>query len=343
MHQKLIWSAAFSTLILVPFFFIQLRCTHEPINFEELDTVCYNTQVQPLLINSCGVSGCHDAASASEGLNVHSYQSIMQFVVPGKPRESELYNVLIDIWSDNLMPPDNPLTAEERNIIQVWIAQGAMETFCEDTSGNNGGPIIPPVPVDTICFQQDILPIFLSGCATTDCHDAASHQEGYNLTSYTNIMNSGGIVPFNPGNSEIYEVITEDESEDRMPPSPRSPLTARQIEAIDRWITDGALNSDCPDRACDTLENISYSNQIQPIIQNNCLSCHNSTPANGGVLLNSYENVRTAVETQRGGTSLLLGAIRRENGFSAMPPDYNLSTCDIRIFELWVDQGMPGN
>ena len=139
------------------------------------------------------------------------------------------------------------------------------------------------------------------------------------------------------------EVITESESDDRMPPPPRAPLSAAQVSMLQTWINEGALNSNCPDATCDTTGTISFSEQVFPILQNNCISCHNSTLANGGVLLNNYTNVKTAAETERSGTSLLIGAIRRLNNFSAMPPSNTLDECAIRTIERWVEQGIMNN
>ena len=55
-------------------------------------------------------------------------------------------------------------------------------------------------------FSCDIFPVIVSHCATTGCHDAISHKEGYNYTTYANIMNS--VAPGNPGSSRLYRVIS---------------------------------------------------------------------------------------------------------------------------------------
>ncbi len=317
---------------------LHISCTHETLNLDQQDTICFDSQILPLLQNSCGTTGCHDAANGEVDFLATNYQSVINYVKPGDPKGSKLYTVITDIWSDKFMPPENPLPKKDRNLILIWIAQGAMETTCEpDTNNNNQNP-------DTVCFVQDILPIFLSSCAVSGCHDAITQREDYNLSDYSSIMsNPEGIVPYNPENSKIFEVVSENESDDRMPPPPRSALTSNQIEKLRKWILGGALNSDCPEHSCDTLSTISYSDQVSPIIENNCLSCHNSTSASGGVLLNNYENVRTTAETEYNGTSLLVGTIRNLDGFPAMPPNSQLNLCSIRIIELWIEQGLQNN
>ena len=326
--------------VILLFFMSGLSCTHEPVGLNQLDTICFESQVLPLLQNSCGTTGCHDGLSGAEGFDASNYETILRAVDPGYPKKSRLYEVLTNIWGENFMPPDNPLSKENRNIIQVWIAQGALKTTCNsDTSNGN-----PPENPDTICFVQDILPVFQSGCALINCHDATTHTEGYNLSDYTSIMsNEEGIVPYSPGSSEIFEVITKSNQEERMPPPPWAPLTAKKIENIRTWILDGAPNSDCPQNTCDTLSTISFSNQVFPIIENNCLSCHNSSTPNAGISLNNYQNISSIAEIERNNVSFLVGVINSLPGFAPMPPFGPLDPCSIRTIELWIEQGYENN
>ena len=80
-------------------------------------------------------------------------------------------------------------------------------------SGDNSEP---PNPDDTgLCFDRDILPIFVSQCAKSGCHSNDSHEGDYVLDSYENIV-SKGITPGSAINSKIYKVLFK-EPEDRMP------------------------------------------------------------------------------------------------------------------------------
>jgi len=332
-YRKIIFLPIFSVFILL----ILPACHHEPPLISDLDTVCFYGQVMPVIQTSCGISGCHDGSE--EGFLAASYQTIMVSVVPGDPRGSKLYQVITDINGENMMPPDRPITKDQRSIIQVWIAQGALETTCD--TGNGGGPVI--IPSDSVCFVQHILPIFISSCAMPNCHDGLSQGEEEDLFA----LNSYGTIrphvePFNPSESKIYEVVTGS-GEDFMPPSPNKPLTSSQIEFLRRWIAEGALNSDCPDLVCDTAGTISFASGVKTVIDNNCVSCHNASVTNGGINLDGYANVKTCAETLRNGTSLLVGVIRHQSGFTAMPPGSSLDECNIRKIELWISQGKPDN
>lgn len=321
---------------------ISFSCTHDVAILDELDEVCFQEQVLPVIQNSCGISGCHSAQSSAGGFRATDYNNIMRYVTPGDARGSEIYRLITDINSTNMMPPDKPLSREQRMLIQVWIEQGAKNTSCPENPVDTGA-IFPPNP-DTTCFVQDVLPIFQSSCATTGCHDAITHAEGYRFTSYATItQNPESVVPFNPNESKVYKVITEDEADDRMPPPPNNPLTAEQIAVIRKWILEGAINSDCPDLNCDTLNTISFSNQVLPIIQTNCTGCHSSVTTNGGITLENYSDVYNVSTSLVNGTPLLVGTIRRMNGFIAMPPSTVLDECTIRTIELWIDQGISDN
>ena len=51
-----------------------------------------------------------------------------------------------------------------------------------------GGGGTTPNTSDTVCFNTEVLPLYVSYCGSSGCHDAASRQEGVITTSYTRIM-----------------------------------------------------------------------------------------------------------------------------------------------------------
>jgi Planctomycete cytochrome C. len=325
----------FLSVFIVSLFIIgQLQsCKHEPTGLDKLNTVCFDTEILPIFQNSCAISGCHDNATRKAGFDASSYESIIRDVNPGDPAGSTVYKVLGSAYG-NMMPPRSPLSVQSRVLIEVWIAQGAKKTTC----GTNTNP---PSSTDTICFVQNILPMLTSSCGITNCHDATTHQAGYTLTSYATLtQRTGAIVAGNPGASTIYRSMTAS-GEDIMPPSGALPAT--QLATFNKWITNGAQNSDCPLVTCDTATTIKFSTQVWPIIQNNCLGCHNVSNASGGVDLSSYTQVKLYADNLRSGTSVLDGVIRQILGFFAMPPSYKLDKCSIRTVELWIQQGKQNN
>lgn len=198
-------------------------------------------------------------------------------------------------------------------------------------SGGGGG-----TGTGKICFEADILPIFQSACAKSGCHDARSAEEGYVLDSYANIRKKG-IVPGKATSSEIYKVLFKS-GDDRMPPPPDPALTKAQSDAIGQWINEGAENTTNCGSACDTTK-FSYAAFVSPILQNNCIGCHNSNTANGGVNLNGYSNVKVYADNGK-----LYGSIAHLTGFKPMPSaGTKLSDCQIRVVQKWIQAGAPNN
>lgn len=332
--QKLI--ARKVSFLLIPAAVLSFSCTHDPQGIADLEPVCFESQIKPLIQNSCAVSGCHDATTAKEGYNFSSYDGIVAAVKPGNARQSELYKVLTDIYGE-MMPPHQPLSEDDRNLIKIWIEQGAQNTTCGGLSG------IPGQNRDTVCFNLDILPLLSSSCATAGCHDNTTAEEGYRMSSYANIVQNSNLVKKgNYPDSKLYKVLV-DNGDDRMPPAPANRLTFDQIEKIKIWIAQGALNSNCVVAACDTSGTISYASQIWPIIQNNCLGCHPATGTTNNVSLGNHTQIAAVARTMRNGISLLSGSIHQQTGFKPMPQNGMLDKCKIATIDKWISQGMANN
>lgn len=210
-----------------------------------------------------------------------------------------------------------------------------------DAGGGPGGDTPPPASSicssDSVYFQQQVLPIFVSNCAMSGCHDNISHEEGLVLTSYNGIMR-GGVRAGNPGGSKIYKLIIETNPGDRMPPPPRNPLSPDQISLINKWITQGAKNNSCVNATCDTA-NVTYTLSIKPIITTKCQGCHSSSSPGGGYDLSTYTGVKARVSDGR-----LWGSVNFVTGYSAMPKNgTKLSTCELAKIKKWIDAGAPNN
>lgn len=305
-----------------------LACTHSA-DITDLPEVCFEKDVLPVFQNSCAITGCHDGHGES-GLMLNNYLDISHAVNPGRPFESEVYKAMIATSGENRMPPDQPLSLENRTIIRVWIEQGALLTICPDAGGNGGDPYVNP----RACFTRDILPVLVSRCASIGCHDAVTHTEGYIFTSYSTAM--AAVVPGNPGGSKLYEVITKPLGEDRMPPAGSAQLTLAEIDSIRKWISYGALNENCGE-VCDTINPVTFSGTIWPVIQTSCLGCHSGTSPSGNVNLGSYASVSVPA-----GNGQLIKSLRGA-GVPRMPPAGTFSLCRIRQFEIWVSNGFPNN
>jgi len=221
-----------------------------------------------------------------------------------------------------------------------------------DTTGNpidtTGNPIdttgqdttIIKCDSNLVYFEQEVLPLIVSNCAKSGCHDAITHEEGYNLTSYANIMSSGIVRPNRPDNSKMIKVLTEEDGDDAMPPYPNQKLTNEQINLLIKWINQGAKDTSCVETVvtCSTT-NVSYSGFIAPLFTTFCSGCHSGGNPSGGILLNSYNGVKAVAQNGR-----LIGAISWNNGFQRMPQGGNqLTDCSIAKIQAWINDGMQNN
>ncbi len=203
--------------------------------------------------------------------------------------------------------------------------------------GGGGGININPCDSDSVYFNLQVLPILISNCSMSGCHDAASHQDGVVLTSYQTVMNSGIVQPGDPNDGDLIEAITETDPDDVMPPPPASPLSPQQIQLIQTWIAQGAQNLNC-NNGCDTL-NFTWSGTIRPLIQTKCQGCHQGSSPGGGVNLSNYAGVSDAAFD-----GSLLGSVEHAVGWSAMPKNSaQLPACEIIQIRKWVNAGAPNN
>jgi hypothetical protein len=120
------------TMLLISGIIISIvsSCHHETDNADLLPEICFEREILSIFQTSCAMSGCHNSAGEA-GFNLTTYNGIMKGVIPGEAMKSKVYSVLVNVWSvENMMPPDRPLSMENRSLIKIWIEQGAKENAC---------------------------------------------------------------------------------------------------------------------------------------------------------------------------------------------------------------------
>ena len=192
--------------------------------------------------------------------------------------------------------------------------------------------------IPDVCFNKNILPIFISKCTTSGCHIGGTgrQQGGSDFRTYDGIVSK--VTAYHPLLSSVYTKCTGNSPS--MPPSPNPPLTSTELEYIKYWIHTGAKNStDCGGKLCDTT-NVSFSGRIQPLFNTWCVGCHNSATAGGGYDLSTYAGVKNSISP----SDRLMGSLNQVSGYSAMPSGSGkLSTCDINAVQKWVNSGYQNN
>lgn len=90
-----------------------------------------------------------------------------------------------------------------------------------------------------------------------------------------------------------------------------------------------------PSNNCSQLDSITYTNDVQIILNSNCLPCH-QYPGAGGINLDSYnESKNVALSGQ------LLQSVIHDTNYVIMPPPpvKSLDSCEVKIIKRWLAQG----
>jgi hypothetical protein len=303
--------------------------------------ISFDKSVWPILQSNC--VSCHSETNASAGVDLSSYAKIIPYVQNGK-----LYGSITHATGYKPMPSaTTKLSVCDITILRTWI-RGSYPSGGILVDLNPLKPVDPVVNIpviqpptlltcspDTVYFQQKILPLLVSNCAMSGCHDAISKKDGVILTDYTNIMREVGVS--NPTSSDLYKSLIAT-GEDRMPPA--GSLPADQINSVLTWIKQGAKNNSCDASATNCVStNISFKTTVQPILKSTCTGCHSGTTPSGNIDLSTYTQVHKYAVNGK-----LYGSIAHQTGFIPMPSaNSTLSTCEVSQIKAWITAGSLNN
>jgi len=221
----------------------------------------------------------------------------------------------------------------------VWV-------IIPSTSCTNEPLIIDPVdtlggPCDSeiVYFEMQVLPILRGNCSIVGCHDVVTARNGVVLDSYDNLIATTVVTPFDLEETEIYERLTEDDPQKRMPRFPRDPLDPGLLSIISEWILQGAENLTCEADTVCSVAPVSYAMDIAPLMRVSCFGCHSGPNPIGGFSLAEYDEVAEKALAGR-----LYGAVAALPGFVPMPLSQKMiPDCDIDLIKVWADNGAPNN
>lgn len=194
-------------------------CTHNA-NIDNLPLICFERDVLPIFQNNCAISGCHNGTGES-GLILNSYVPISHAVEPGKPYSSRIYNSIIATSGENVMPPNQPLSKDNRTIIRLWIEQGALNQYCAETCDT----------INPVTFAGIIWPVMQTSC--TGCHSGASPSGGIALANYSNVAAAAA-------NGSLLNSL-KGTGVTKMPYG--GSFSACRIRQFEIWINNGYLNN----------------------------------------------------------------------------------------------------
>jgi hypothetical protein len=133
-------------------------------------------------------------------------------------------------------------------------------------------------------LYKDVRPVFEKSCLP--CHGPQTKSSGLDLSTREDLLKGGehgpAIVPGDPKASLLYKLVAYD-AEPHMPYK-GDRLPQETIDRIAEWIKAGA-----PFDAPASAEVALFRTQIKPILEANCVRCHNSQIKRSGLDLSTHE------------------------------------------------------
>lgn len=195
-----------------------------------------------------------------------------------------------------------------------------------------------------IQFVHQVKPILESTCVS--CHGDKKSKGGVELHTKEAAIGDT-IVEGRPEDSLTYTTtILPADDDDRMPPDGPM-LTKEQTEVLRLWIQQGA---EWPDGVVlEQTPRINFTESVQPILEQNCLSCHQESKDKGGLRL---DNKADAFAGGDSGEAIVPGfpdesplytlTILPEGHDDIMPPKGDpLTQEQTDTLKAWIEQGAP--
>jgi len=192
------------------------QCKHEPVITPYSGTVCFSSDIMPMVISTCAKPGCHDATYHKEHLSLTDYISIKNNA--GNVMKYARYgNSEMRV---NTPSPQTLTTLDFKSLsmIQKWIDEGAPNSICDNCDTVN------------VKYSSHVFPFIQKNCI--GCHSGSATTQ---LTNYNQIKTT-------VDNGKMYCAITH--SAGCLPmPQGGNKLSDCTIKMVKIWIDAGASNN----------------------------------------------------------------------------------------------------
>lgn len=91
---------------------------------DSTEQVSYSSDITPILESRC--TSCHNNISSNGGVNLASYATTINTVVPNDSEQSILYGVVAHTFGSP-MPQGDKLPDNQIEVIKIWIDEGALD------------------------------------------------------------------------------------------------------------------------------------------------------------------------------------------------------------------------
>ncbi len=198
----------------------------------------FKRSILPLLVERCGE--CHAGEAPESGFVVSAHDRVLQggdsgpAVVAGSSARSLLYERIRAAE----MPPEEPLSEDQIELVRRWIDGGA--------SGGDGAGVATSGTTTSYSAAEAMTRVFFTHCIS--CHGKLKQEGGLDLRSVEAMLRGGksgpAIVPGSPADSLVYRRLEADEMPPRTSVLGDSNYVRRvspdELELVRAWIADGA-------------------------------------------------------------------------------------------------------
>ncbi len=113
------------SVVLITLLVCVMSCVTEHIDMIDCTgiTPSYTTDIRPILNASCAKSGCHDAVTQEEGINLSSYQEANAI-----SQENRFLGSIQHKKGYKKMPDDGPKLSESQvQLLTCWVQNGSPQ------------------------------------------------------------------------------------------------------------------------------------------------------------------------------------------------------------------------
>ncbi|HEY2573789.1 MAG TPA: c-type cytochrome domain-containing protein, partial [Verrucomicrobiaceae bacterium] len=144
-------------------------------------------------------------------------------------------------------------------------------------------------------FNQHIKPILEAACV--HCHNDKEHKGDLKLTTLEEAVQGGengsALVPGDSAKSKLFTTTQlKADDDDVMPPKKEGMLAKEQLDLLKKWIDRGAKWP--AGTKLEPKPRIDFVKHVQPLLEQNCVSCHNPEKHKGELDLSTKQKAFTS-------------------------------------------------
>ena len=194
----------------------------------DVNDVIKSRGVQTIIHEYCATSNCHGGRVTPK---FDTYADIMQFVSPGNPSGSKLWEYITTNDFDKAMPPVNSnheLNTTDKGIIYNWIRNGAKER------------------PDLTDFRPVAIRLITDGCASVSCHNTGTATGGWARKGILGPLTTADTVQFiNPLNGSITLQLVNKSKQDEFWGVAENPIIAPYSykDSVKKFYSDTLANA----------------------------------------------------------------------------------------------------